>query len=56
METLGNKRLYTGAIPGLNANPVSFLRREDDNVFCASGMYSNHPAPVCDNIKDMSIS
>lgn len=28
----------------LNAEPVSFLRREDDNVFYASGIYSNYPA------------
>jgi hypothetical protein len=32
------------AITGLNAEPVSFLRREDDNVFSASQIPSNYLA------------
>lgn len=32
------------AFTGLNAEPVPFLRREDDNVFYASWIPSNYPA------------
>jgi len=43
-------------IAGLNANPVSFLRREDDNVFYASWMHSNHSATTAKKFKVMSSS
>lgn len=38
------KKTLSKASTELNAEPVSFLRREDDNVFYASGIYSNYPA------------